>query len=90
MYGRLSQYTGLHEFFETLSTPNVLVKLIGKPADALIWYAISRDMGNVKNQGGKLIKQLLPSLQTKQDCNYCSLATCIRIKAFMAGSQKTV
>lgn len=38
------------------STPHVLVKLIGKPADAIIWYAISRNVGNVKNQGGELIK----------------------------------
>ncbi len=30
MCGRLSQYTGLHEFVDALSMPNVLVNLVGE------------------------------------------------------------
>ncbi len=41
MCGRLSQYTGLHEFVDALSMPNALVNL---------------DVGNVRNQGAYLIE----------------------------------
>ncbi len=30
MCGRLSQYTGLHEFVDALSMPNALVNLVGE------------------------------------------------------------
>lgn len=30
MCGRLSQYTGLHEFVDALSMPNILVNLVGE------------------------------------------------------------
>lgn len=32
MCGRLSQYTGLHEFVDALSMPNALVNLVGETA----------------------------------------------------------
>ncbi|MFS6863766.1 SOS response-associated peptidase family protein [Pseudomonas aeruginosa] len=106
MCGRLSQYTGLHEFVDALSMPNVLVNLVGEqserynvapstavttlrlegdalvaqpirwgwrpfwareraeqivlnqgePSESFTWYPVSRDVGNVRNQGPQLIE----------------------------------
>lgn len=52
MCGRLSQYTGLHEFVDALSMPNVLVNLVGEQPECYN-VAPSTQVTTLRLDGGR-------------------------------------
>ncbi len=56
MCGRLSQYTGLHEFVDALSMPNVLVNLVGEQPERYN-VAPSTQVTTLRLEGGALVAQ---------------------------------
>ncbi|HHM6461295.1 TPA: SOS response-associated peptidase [Pseudomonas aeruginosa] len=58
MCGRLSQYTGLHEFVDALSMPNALVNLIGAQAERYN-VAPSTAVTTLRLEGNALVAQAI-------------------------------
>ncbi|HHZ9088991.1 DUF159 family protein [Pseudomonas aeruginosa] len=58
MCGRLSQYTGLHEFVDALSMPNALVNLIGAQAERYN-VAPSTQVTTLRLEGDALVAQAI-------------------------------
>lgn len=56
MCGRLSQYTGLHEFVDALSMPNVLVNLVGEQSERYN-VAPSTAVTTLRLEGDALVAQ---------------------------------
>ncbi|AXS88705.1 DUF159 family protein [Pseudomonas aeruginosa] len=56
MCGRLSQYTGLHEFVDALSMPNVLVNLVGEQSERYS-VAPSTAVTTLRLEGHALVAQ---------------------------------
>lgn len=56
MCGRLSQYTGLHEFVDALSMPNVLVNLVGEQPERYN-VAPSTQVTTLRLEGDALVAQ---------------------------------
>ncbi|MFU4461666.1 SOS response-associated peptidase [Pseudomonas aeruginosa] len=59
MCGRLSQYTGLHEFVDALSMPNVLVNLVGEQPERYN-VAPSTAVTTLRLEGDALVAQPIP------------------------------
>ncbi|MFU3368896.1 SOS response-associated peptidase [Pseudomonas aeruginosa] len=58
MCGRLSQYTGLHEFVDALSMPNVLVNLVGEQPERYN-VAPSTTVTTLRTEGDALVAQAI-------------------------------
>ncbi|MDG9827390.1 SOS response-associated peptidase [Pseudomonas aeruginosa] len=58
MCGRLSQYTGLHEFVDALSMPNVLVNLVGEQPERYN-VAPSTQVTTLRLEGDALVAQAI-------------------------------
>ncbi|MFU6232869.1 SOS response-associated peptidase [Pseudomonas aeruginosa] len=58
MCGRLSQYTGLHEFVDALSMPNVLVNLVGEQPERFN-VAPSTAVTTLRLEGDALVAQAI-------------------------------
>ncbi|HBO1750193.1 Gifsy-2 prophage protein [Pseudomonas aeruginosa] len=58
MCGRLSQYTGLHEFVDALSMPNVLVNLVGEQPERYN-VAPSTQVTTLRIEGDALVAQAI-------------------------------
>ncbi len=56
MCGRLSQYTGLHEFVDALSMPNALVNLVGEQPERYN-VAPSTAVTTLRLEGDALVAQ---------------------------------